>query len=73
MTSKTLGRFELTTTGGDLAYVKLPDYPVDASEHKPRLVARSIDVSDLVSGYRGPDVRLDLMADGTLIGIEIMY
>jgi hypothetical protein len=71
--TKKLGTFQFTATGDDLAYLKLPEYPVEVPEGEPIRVARSIDVRDLIPGYVGPDVRLDFTADGTLIAIEVMY
>lgn len=71
--NKRLGKFQFTATGNDLAYLKLPEYPVEVAATEPVRVARSVDVKDVIPGYVGPDVRLDFMADGTLIAIEIMY
>lgn len=60
---------QVSDDDGDVAYVYLPEHP-----RKPvfGVVAKQVRLLDLVEGYKGPDVYLDLRDDGTLLGIEIL-
>lgn len=62
-------RFEPSTDDPDVAYVAMPDKPIDPS---PGIVKRSIDLASLVDNYKGPQILLDFDATNTLIGIEII-
>jgi hypothetical protein len=51
-----------------IAYVLLPDHP---RHTVPRIVKKQIRLSDVVDGYKGPDIYLDFNTNDVLIGIEI--
>ncbi len=59
--------FRLDVSGADAAFLHLP-----ASSEGPVSVARSIEVTSAIHGYSGPDVVLNLDAEGRLLGIEIV-
>jgi hypothetical protein len=62
-------RVRLVGDDARTAYVALPGSP---EEPQPGVVARSLNLADLVMQYSGPRVHLDFNKDGTLIGIEIL-
>lgn len=64
------GPLRLVIPGDDplVGYLTLPGHPGDGV---PGAVARTVRLRSLVD-YVGPDVVLDLDADGRLIGIEIV-
>lgn len=59
--------FRIEVSGPDAAFVHLP-----RSSEGPVVVARSVEVTSGVSGYRGPDIVLNLDVDGRRLGIEIV-
>jgi len=60
--------FRLDVGDEGTAYLYVPH-----STSNPELKsARSVDVTSFIDGYAGPDVRLDLSEDGTLLGVEIL-
>jgi hypothetical protein len=60
-------RAKVSGRWGKTAYVALPG-------HRPQsgIVAETVELDDLIAGYKGPRVRLDFNADRVLIGIEIL-
>lgn len=61
-------RARMTGRWADTAYVYLPKHP----EKCTGCVAKTIDLVDLIPGYRGPRVHLDFDREENLIGIEIL-
>ncbi len=53
----------------DVAYLYLPKHPGGG---KANVVAKQICLSEIIDGYKGPDVYLDFGHDDELIGIEIL-
>jgi hypothetical protein len=51
------------------AYLQLPGHPKVVV---PGIVKRTIRLSDVISGFKGPDVYLDFDEDGVLIGMEFL-
>jgi hypothetical protein len=69
MITRRIGRFqlELSDDAHEVAYLKLPTYPVGQLR-----TAKSLRLCDIVGRYEGPDVNLDFDQDGVLVGIEIL-
>jgi uncharacterized protein YuzE len=67
---QTLNRFKLEVSAddADVAYVKLPGYPVNEKFE----TSRSVRLFELLGKYEGPDVVLDFDESGTLVGIELL-
>jgi uncharacterized protein YuzE len=63
-------KFELSVSDDDpdVAYLALPGHP---GRGVPRAVAKQVRLLTLLQ-YVGPDIHLDLDADGHLIGIEFV-
>ena len=53
----------------DVAYLYLPDHPGPGSS---AVSSRQIRLADLVLGYSGPDLVIDLDQDGRAIGVEVL-
>ena len=70
MTKETTGIFDLRIKkpSSDVAYLRLPSYPLDESVK----VAKTVRLYDLVGIYDGPDILIDFIEDGTPIGIEVL-
>lgn len=64
------GKMELKVSDedGDVGYLSLPSHPGP----KPGVVAKSVELRDLLGDYEGPDLVLDFDTSGVLIGIEIL-
>jgi len=62
-------RVEMTSNDSDSAYIALPGYP---EQLVPGVVAKTLELGDLIEKYVGPRINLDFNKDGTLIGIEIL-
>lgn len=62
----------LRTHEGELgcAYLEFLDYPNDGTLPP---IARTIDLHQLVDGFYGPRLALDLDKDGRPLGLEILY
>lgn len=52
-----------------VAYVYLPDHP---KKDCSGCIMKSININQVINGYRGPDLILDFNDDGVCIGIEIL-
>lgn len=52
-----------------VGYLTLPSHP---NKMVPGVVKKSIDLVDIVEGYKGPQVILDFDKDDVLIGIEVI-
>jgi len=62
-------RVKLVGRNAATAYVALPGYP---DKPIPGVVARTVNLDDLLPDFVGPRVHLDFNQDGRLIGIEIL-
>jgi hypothetical protein len=62
-------QLKVSADDDEMAYLYLPNHP---KEVIPGLVKKQIRLSDLIEGYKGPDIYLDFDGDDTLIGIEII-
>ena len=62
-------RAEITGDTAHTAYIYLPGRPERIT---PGIVAKSIDLSDLIEDYKGPWVNLHFNNESLLIGIEIL-
>lgn len=69
MPSKTETGFRLVVSGGDLAYLYFPRAETPMSG----VAKRSINLTDSIESYSGPDILLDVDEDGHPIGLEILY
>jgi uncharacterized protein YuzE len=61
-------RLEISADDSEVGYLYLPDYP---KENIGTIVDKQLRLSDLIEGYKGPDIYLDFDEKGVLIGIEI--
>jgi uncharacterized protein YuzE len=61
-------QLKVSSDDDEMAYLFLPDHP---KQVVPGIVKKQTRLSDLVDGYKGPDIYLDFDEDGTIIGIEI--
>jgi hypothetical protein len=52
----------------EMAYLFLPNHPKQVI---PGIVKKQVRLSELIDGYKGPDIYLDFNEDGIMIGIEI--
>jgi hypothetical protein len=71
MTKKeTTGIFDLKLSNDrhEIAYLRLPNYPKQGIGK----VSKSFRLSDIIGGYKGPDVVFDFDQDEELVGIEII-
>ena len=70
MNEKSQVQLRLNEGSDDVAYVELRDHP-----HKVTfgLVKRTVDVHQLIDGYRGPRISLEFDELERPIGIEIIY
>ena len=64
------GKFELELHNNkhELAYLKLPSYPLGGYSK----VSRSFRLFDILGEYKGPDVVFDFDPDEILVGIEVI-
>ena len=60
-------RLELSEGKHEVAYLKLPTFPVDQLK-----TSKSLRLHDLIGAYEGPDINIDFDEDGVLVGIEII-
>ena len=67
--SKSKIRLKVSKADPDVAYLYLPDFPEGQSTG---CVEKQTRLSDLIDGFKGPDLYLDFDRDGTLIGVEIL-
>jgi hypothetical protein len=61
---------EMVENGAGTAYVSLPGHP--PQDEAPGCVKKTVVVSTLIPGYKGPLVVLDFDSSDTLIGIELI-
>lgn len=59
----------------DAAYLELRDFPRDWPDNGVPMVSNTINLHQLIDGYRDdfPQLKLDLDQDGVPIGLEILY
>lgn len=60
---------KLSPEDEDVGYLYLPDHP---RSNNKKVVERQLELRELVSGYRGPDIYLDFDTELRLIGIEVL-
>ena len=61
-------QLKISADDDEVAYLFLPNHP---KQVVPGIVKKQTRLSDLIDGYKGPDIYLDFDEEGKMIGIEI--
>lgn len=61
-------QLKVSADDDEMAYVFLPDHP---KRIVAGIVKKQTRLSDLIDGYKGPDIYLDFDGKGRMVGIEI--
>ena len=62
-------RLEISGDDPDVAYLYFPNHPGEGGE---AIVQKQIQLSDVITNYKGPELYLDIDNTGKVIGLEIL-